>query len=487
MAGLMHTSRVVGLPQAETFPKQTARSLDVEQVEDFLARLIEADGGLPGALPLQVVLSDLDDAALEPGTPVMVSLPNGRGFVTLIFALLLRGLVPVLLPSSAPFDRLKRMAAVLGARFLLSSPGSFAGKFAQKGRLIGSTGELRTFDAEKGDIFQPGQVILLTSGTSGIFSGCLFDLDALFRNGARHMAAIGQTAADRVLINLPMYYSYAFVGQLLATFRQGGQAILSGPPFTASHFARTIADHSVTQASITPIMLETWLRSENKTLPPCLNRLTIGGAQAQAAHVQHLIEHNPGLEVFLTYGLTEAGPRVSTLAAHLEPPERYASVGRPMEGVSVRLKTETPGERIGELIIETDTALIRTLGGRATPIIGNSAAGRIINSGDLFSMDDDGYLYFQKRRASSISIHGEKVFVKSVCETTETIQGVSRAEAWVSTSQTGEPVLTLDVYVTDPSMSELDIRRQLAQVLLRSEQPTHIVLHRGNYSGWRKT
>lgn len=486
MAGMKQIARGLGTPAMTTSYDPADIGLDPTQVDAFLDTLIQADAGQEPPPVLLEILVDLDEAALPPGTPVMIAMPNGRGFVTLIFALLLRGLVPVLLPSSAPFDRLKRMAKVLGARVLFSGLGTYSAKFNEKGRQIGSIAELKMFDDLDSVLFQPGEIILLTSGTSGIFSGCLFDLASLFRNGGRHAASIGQTAADRVLISLPMYYSFAFVGQLLATFRLGGQAILSGPPFTAPHFAKTIADHAVTQASITPIMLDAWLRSENKTLPPCLRRLTIGGAQAQASHVQQLLEHNPGLEVFLTYGLTEAGPRVSTLAAHLEPAERYASVGRPMEGVSVRLKTETPGDRTGELIIETDTALNRTLGGRSTPIIGVSGGRKEINSGDIFHMDDEGYLYFQKRRASSISIHGEKVFVKSVCETTETIEGVSRAEAWVSTSETGEVALTLDVYVADASISEIDIRRQLAQILLRSEQPTHLVLHREQHSGWRK-
>ncbi|MFD1745541.1 class I adenylate-forming enzyme family protein [Rhizobium helianthi] len=485
MAGLTNTLHDEAPPQRVSTTTQ-ATELNIASVEMFLHRLIQADVNEDGHPVLAEILGDLEQAGLPAGTPVMLAMPNGRAFVTLVFALLLRGLVPVLLPSSAPLDRVKRMARVLGAKSILSGVGTFARRFAEKGRPIGTIAELRQFNEVQSSLFQPGEVILLTSGTSGIFSGCLFNIASLFRNGERHAASIGQTPGDRVLISLPMYYSFAFVGQLLTTFRLGGQAILSGPPFTPLHFTSTISSYGVTQASITPLMLEAWLRSEDKTLPACLRRLTIGGAQAKPANIEELIAHNPGLEVFLTYGLTEAGPRVSTLAAHLEPASRYASVGHPMPGITVRLNREKPEDQVGELIIETDTALIRTLGGRSTPIGAVKGNRTEINTGDLFSMDEDGYLYFHKRRASSISIHGEKVFVKSVCETTETIPGVSRAEAWVSTAQTGEVSLTLDVYVTDTSMTEADIRRQLAQVLLRSEQPTHLVIHH-EQGGWRKT
>lgn len=486
MAGLTNNLQAEGQSLRACPFEHAAEGLNATNVEAFLRNIVQADVGEEIHPALVEILNDLEQSGLTSGTPVMLAMPNGRAFVTLIFAMLLLGLVPVLLPSSAPLDRLRRMAKVLGANAILSGLGTFAGRSSQKGRLIGSIAELKLLDDIQTTLFKPGEVILLTSGTSGIFSGCLFNITSLFRNGQRHTASVGQTASDRVLISLPMYYSFAFVGQLLATFQLGGQVILSGPPFTPPHFASTIRDHNITQASITPMMLEAWLRGGNKTLPTCLRRLTIGGARANPAHVEELIAHNPGLEVFLTYGLTEAGPRVATLAAHLEPASRYASVGHPLPGVTVRLKAEKADDRIGELIIETDTALIRTLGGRSTPIGAVNGDRKEINSGDLFAMDDDGYLYFQSRRASSISIHGEKVFVKSVCETTETIAGVTRAEAWVSTAQTGEVTFTLDVYVSDPSITETDIRRQLAQVLLRSEQPTHLVLHR-EQGGWRKT
>lgn len=486
MAGLILPQHPTGDVQAPLSFSPTGNELNVSQIASFLNNLIQADSSEETPGILEEVLNDLTQLDLAPGTPVMLAMPNGKTFVTLVFALLLRGLVPILLPSAAPLDRLRRMAIVLGAEMIVSGIGTFAGRLTGPVQRIGSIAELKYFAAGQGRKFQPGEIILLTSGTSGIFSGCLFNLDSLVRNGARHVASIGQTMADRVLISLPMYYSFAFVGQLLATMRLEGQAVLSGPPFTPSHFARTIHEHGVTQASITPVMLESWLRGEDKKMPGNLQRLTIGGAQADPAHVGELIRHNPYLQIFLTYGLTEAGPRVSTLAAHLEPEKRHASVGLPMPGVSVRLKTDSPNDRIGELVVDTDTALERTLGGRSTPVIAEKGNRKSINTGDIFMMDDDGYLYFHKRRASSISIHGEKVFVKSVCETTETIAGVSRAEAWISTADSGEVSFTMDVYLSDTSITETDIRRQLAQVLLRSEQPTRLVLH-PDLGGWRKT
>ena len=37
-----------------------------------------------------------------------------------------------------------------------------------------------------------GEIVLLTSGTSGISSACVFDLPQLMLNATRHMNSIGQ-------------------------------------------------------------------------------------------------------------------------------------------------------------------------------------------------------------------------------------------------------------------------------------------------------
>jgi hypothetical protein len=82
---------------------------------------------------------------------------------------------------------------------------------------------------------------------------------------------------------------------------------------------------------------------------------------------------------------------------------------------------------------------------------------------------------------------GEKVSLKSVCALAETIPGVLGAEAWTHENTAGDVVFTLDVYCADPSIDEQEIRRRLATVLLRSEQPARLLIHPATHLGWRKS
>lgn len=464
----------------------TVADIEPSAIQDFLDNLVQVDQPQVHRSRFDPIVDEVHLLGLEPGRPVMVAMPNGRPLITVVFALLARGAVPVLLPPSAPPSRIQRMAQALGAEALIAPRIPACLQNGELPYTLGDLAQLKFLRGVDTRQYEPGEIILLTSGTSGVFSGCLHRIDSLLLNAQRHVRAIGQTADDRVLINLPMHYSYAFVAQMLGTFVSGGRAIIAGPPFTPVRYARTIQDHEVTVSSLTPASIPSWRRT-GRRLPTALRRLTVGGDALSAASVADLLQRNPGLELYLTYGLTEAGPRVSTLAAHLEPPRRYGSVGLPLPGVEVHLRRTNPDAEVGELIVETDTAMLRRVGWRDVPAGPVCDTRTSIGTGDLFRMDDDGYLFFSSRQPSSVIIRGERVCLRSVCAIAETIPGVCGAEAWTHEDAGGEVVFTLDVYCADAaSVSDREIRQHLAKLLLRSEQPTHLLVHPAPHLGWRK-
>ncbi|WP_381790204.1 class I adenylate-forming enzyme family protein [Streptomyces niveus] len=470
--------------------------IEPDAVQGFLDRLCQA--GPPGAGPwaagppgagqpsFAAVVEEIRRLGIAPGTPVMVAVPNGAAFVAVVLALLTREAVPVLLPPSAPPARIERMARALGADVLITPRVQGGLAREEPSHMLDGSLRLAFLHGVRPRAYRPGEIVLLTSGTSGVFSGCLHHIDSLLLNAARHAEAVGQTAADRVLINLPLHYSYAFVAQLLASFVSGSTAVVSGPPFTPAHHERTVRQHGGTVSSLTPVMVESWLRAGTR-FPAGLRCLTVGGDTLGASSVAAVLAGNPGLEVYLTYGLTEAGPRVSTLAAHREPPHRHGSVGLPLPGVEVRLRKEDPRDTVGELVVETDTGMLRKVGHRAAAAP-PAGGGRVsIGTGDFFEMDDEGYLFFRRRRTTYVMSRGEKVSLRSVCETAEALPGVRAAQAWVHENAAGDVVFTLDVYCADASVDGQEIRRRLARVLLRSEQPAHVVVHPVSQLGWRKS
>jgi long-chain acyl-CoA synthetase len=132
------------------------------------------------------------------------------------------------------------------------------------------------------------------------------------------------------------------------------------------------------------------------------------------AHIAALREHLPHVRIFSMYGLTEC-KRVSYLAPE-DLDAHPMSVGKPMNNVDVYL-LDRDGRPIvcgtGELVVRganvmqgywrDEEATNRVL--RPGLLPGET----VLHTGDLFTIDADGYMYFQSRTDDVIKSRGQKV------------------------------------------------------------------------------
>lgn len=433
------------------------------EVEDLLARTT-----WPGATGACAGVGELADrftsAGFAPGSVVLVALPNGTRLIRVFFALVLAGLVPTLLAASTPASRLRATARRLGATALVR-PGT-------------ETDQVTVTRLEDGPVrtHRPGQAILLTSGTSGMATGCLHDITALRRNAARHARSIGLGPADRMLVTLPMHYSYALVAQVLAGLVTGASLVVTGPPFTPAGYRDVVAAHDVTVSALTPLLVAD-LQADGGRLPRGLRALGVGGHALDPARTARLLSAHPDLELYLTYGLTEAGPRVSTLAAHREPPARYASAGTPIDGVRLGLRDAGRGPDEQEVLVTADTVYRAKVGVEGGVSRGKLVAADTIATGDVGRLDDDGYLWLSGRISDFAIVRGDKVSLSSVRKAAESLDGVLRA---IVTPPADEHAgaLALALYVDETrALSEKDVRRTLYPLLTPNERPGELTVH----------
>lgn len=422
----------------------------------------------PGA-GLERTLADYRRLGLPPGTLVGVGLPNGTDLLTHYFAIVLAGLVPLLAAPSSPPGRVAQLAGHLNM-----------GAYVAPERIVAKLGDGRTHRVGARQLallhraephperYRPGDVVMLTSGTSGIFSACMNRFDALLRNARRHNLATGVRPGDAVLVVLPLYYSYALVAQALSALAAGARLVIGRPPFRPDGYRAAITEHGIDVSSVTPALARQFT-AQGAALPHRLRTLTVGGDQLTERHVGELLALHHG-ELYLTYGLTEAGPRVATLAAHREPRAHWRSVGLPLPQVGVSLREVRP-DGVGELVVESDTVLSRKVGQvRSQPLL---APGRIA-TGDLFSMNAAGYLFFEGRLRDFVVVRGEKVSLFAMRQAAESLPGIACARPQVSDGD-GDPVVELVVYAADPSRTTAEaVRRQLGRLLMRGELPHRV-------------
>ncbi|GHA49493.1 coronafacic acid synthetase [Streptomyces spiroverticillatus] len=420
------------------------------------------------------------------GRLVVIAVPDAVTQLTLFLAAHHQGLVPVLLPRASSIRRTRLIADSLGAAALVvPTPHDADTRSPGLPRAV-------AHHPPYPQHYPPDHAIVMTSGTSGLASGCLHRISSLYANARRHAQAVGLREDDTVFVNMPLHFSYALVAQALAALITGARLVLGGPPFTPTRYIDSLRRHDVTVSSLSPSLVRTILAGDHQ-LPSVLRVLTVGGDALEEVHTRSLLQRQPATELYLTYGLTEAGPRVATLAAHREPDPRLRSVGLPLPGVHVGIRPQdpvpgrAPDRTEGELVVTTPTALVRHVGPHADARRGLIAP-RTIATGDIFAVED-GYLYFRGRARDFIIVNGDKLSLRWIRELVGALPGVLHVR---TTPRPGPGTDSGQRYDLDITASETtpqlkhQVHRALKEILLRAEWPETIRYAESSTSGFTK-
>jgi long-chain acyl-CoA synthetase len=345
--------------------------------------------------------------ALQPGSAVLIFAPNSVEFLLHWIAALANGYVPCAIAPSTKtalvnaLQKSLNIAAIAGPQL---DPARYQAKHSAR---IGA------FDVVVCDrtvpSYEPYDVLMLTTGTSGWQTACVHTVESLVCNASMTNKTLNITAADRQLVVLPMYHSYGLVTQSIGAIISGCELKIDGPPFNANRFADLIGKEDISICGITPTIARDLLR--RKTVLPPLRSMSIGGDRVSPEEVMSLLSKPFINELYITYGLTEAGPRVSVLPAHSAPVETYDSVGMPFGGVSTRIEMPA-ADGVGQLLVKTPSVCRRKVGGRILrqPFTSDG----FLETGDLFTKDAAGYLRYVARRADILIINGEKLNTRSI-------------------------------------------------------------------------
>ncbi|MCL4294800.1 MAG: AMP-binding protein [Anaerolineae bacterium] len=436
----------------------------------------------------------LANAMLEHGVKrgdrVALYLPNSAEAVVGIFAILKAGGVFVVVNSTTKRDKLAYILNNCQATALLIE----AGKTALSQQLMADVPSLkfsvscgqptaRTAGAtpEPGLNFNAVQAayptgrppqtnidldlacLIYTSGSTGDSKGVMSDHSNMVF-AANSIVEYLQNTADDIVINvLPLSFDYGLY-QLLMVFNFGGTLVLERSfAYPAAIFQR-IAAERVTGFPGVPTIFAIVLQMD---LAPydlsSLRYLTNTAAALPPSHIMALRQKFPHATIYSMYGLTETKRTLYLPPAQLE--RRPGSVGIAIPGTEVWLEDEQgqrlgPGE-IGELVVRgrhvmrgywADPAATAARY-RPGPVPGE----RVCYTGDLFRMDEEGYMYFVGRKDDIIKSRGEKVAPKEVENVLYALPGVVEAAVvGVPDPLQGEAIKAF-VVVNGPQVTTADV------------------------------
>jgi long-chain acyl-CoA synthetase len=275
--------------------------------------------------------------------------------------------------------------------------------------------------------------LIYTSGSTGEPKGVMSDHSNVVFAAGSITQYLENADRDIVLSALPLSFDYGLY-QLLMVFSFGGTLVLeSSFAFPASILNR-IGQERVTGFPLVPTMVALLLKMDLSAFDlSSLRYITNTAAALPPSHIQELRRRFPKVTLYSMYGLTETKRTLYLPPDQLE--KRPGSVGIAIPGTEVWIEDEN-GQRVGSGIVgelvargrhvmrgywEAPEATAR----RFRP--GSVPGERLCYTGDLFRMDEDGYLYFVGRKDDIIKSRGEKVAPKEVENVLYAMEGVVEA------------------------------------------------------------
>ncbi|MFF0416257.1 long-chain fatty acid--CoA ligase [Kitasatospora sp. NPDC004745] len=380
----------------------------------------------------------LRDQGIGPGDRVALLLPNSRHFPLAYFGVLALGAVAVPVNALLRAEEIAHVLRDAGAAALvcaeaLLAEGARAAEAA--GTPVLTVDQARDAGRPRLDALagpatpiagavprEPGDlaVVLYTSGTTGRPKGAMLTHLNLEMNTATTMLSPFDYRPEDVLLGcLPLFHTFGQICGMATCFRAGATLVLM-PRFDGPQALDLMVRERCTLVMGVPTMYHALLAAA-RTDPrrPPLDRAFCGGAALPVPVLEDFRE-TFGCPVYEGYGLTETSPVVAYNQRAW--PLRPGTVGRPIWGVEVavaRAEVEgriepLPAGEIGEVVIRGHNVMAGYLN-----LPGASAEAVVdgwFRSGDLGTLDADGYLTIVDRKKDLVLRGGYNVYPREVEE-----------------------------------------------------------------------
>lgn len=306
--------------------------------------------------------------------------------------------------------------------------------------------------------------VVYTSGTESLPKGAMLTHDAVLWQYVSCIVDASIAGDDFALHALPLYHCAqldVFFGPAIYV---GSSNVITAKP-TPDNLLPLIARHRISSFFAPPTVWISLLRSPlfDTTDLSSLQKGYYGASIMPVAVMQEILQRLPALRLWNLYGQTEIAP----LATMLGPDDQLrkpGSCGRAVLNVETRVVDDAmrdvqPGE-VGEIVHRSP----QLLSGYFHDDERTAAAfeGGWFHSGDLATIDDEGYISVVDRKKDMIKTGGENVASREVEEAIYRVAGVSEV-AVIGLPHARWVEAVVAVVVRKPEAAALDEATVLAE------------------------
>ncbi|WP_214324583.1 AMP-binding protein [Nonomuraea sediminis] len=262
--------------------------------------------------------------------------------------------------------------------------------------------------------------IQYTSGTTGFPKGATLSHHNILNNGFFVGELIHYTEADRVCLPVPFYHCFGMVMGNLGATSHGACVVIPSPGFDPAATLHAVQQERCTSLYGVPTMFIAELAISGGYDLSSLRTGIMAGSPCPVEVMKRVVAEMNMREVAICYGMTETSP-VSTMTRSDDGlARRTETVGRVMPHVEVKIVhpetrlTVARGEP-GELCTRGYSVMLGYWDepGKTAEAID---AARWMHTGDLATMDDDGYVNVVGRIKDMVIRGGENVYPREIEE-----------------------------------------------------------------------
>ena len=279
-------------------------------------------------------------------------------------------------------------------------------------------------------------VILYSGGTTGTTKGIVLTNKNFNALGQQVIAANPMfRPGDRMLAAMPLFHGFGLGVCIHTMLSQGGRCILI-PRFTAKSYAKQIVKYRCNFIAGVPTLYEALLRlpSMDGADLSCLKGVFSGGdslsVELKKKFDKFLYDHHATIQVREGYGTTE-----TVTACCLTPPHMFkeGSIGLPFPDTYIKIvepgtDKEVPYGEEGEILLAGPTVMKEYMKhpDETAQTLRRHADGLTwVYTGDLGTMDEQGFIYFKGRAKRMIISSGYNVYpgqIENILDAHEYVQ-----------------------------------------------------------------
>ncbi len=323
--------------------------------------------------------------------------------------------------------------------------------------------------------------IQYTSGTTGFPKGATLSHYNILNNGFFVGEACGYDETDRVCIPVPFYHCFGMVLGNLACTTHGSTIVVPGASFDPQTVLETIQAEGCTSLYGVPTMFIAELGYENFDDYDLTTLRTgiMAGSPCPVEVMKRVISDMHMDQVTIAYGMTETSPVSTQTGSGDDIDRKVSTVGRVHPHVEVKIADPDTGETVeqgesGELHTRGYSVMVGYWNDpdRTSEAIDADAW---MHTGDLATMDDEGYVNIVGRIKDMIIRGGENVYPREIEEYLYTHPDIVAAQViGVPDEKYGEQVMAWVTTKPGTTLTEEEVKAFCRGQIAHFKVPAHV-------------